>query len=100
VESTATIGHAWPRSLRITGWVWDVKHRQPPRTILLSTDGIITGFGAVGDWRPTQDSSAVANDFIGFTGYVGGVASSSKIDVFAVMPGGKAACHVQTLGPN
>ncbi len=97
VESTTTIGHAWPRALHITGWAWDTKDRQPPRAIVLTTDGIISGFGAVGDWRPAQDSSGVASNFIGFAGYVGGVASSSKIDVFAVMPGGKAACHVQTL---
>src|SRR5208337_3768824 len=52
LESTAPIVDPGGPGLRLTGWAWDVKHQRPPLAIVVTTNGIITGIGAVGGWRP------------------------------------------------
>ena len=99
VESVTAITTAWPRSLRITGWAWDVLHRSAPAEIIVATDGIISGLGAVGDTRPSQEVAGRSTGaFTGFTAYVRDVSRLSKIDVYAVARDRKSACHIATMG--
>jgi len=57
VESSTVITSTWPRSLRITGWAWDSEDRRPPAKIAVTSDGVITGLGTVGGWRPKQETN-------------------------------------------
>ncbi len=50
-ESIAIIDDPAGHGLRVLGWAWDLKHGQPPAGIVVTTDGVITGFGAVGEER-------------------------------------------------
>jgi len=101
VESIADITTGWPRSLRITGWAWDPPHRSSPAEIIVATDGIISGLGAVGDRRPSKEVAGHSTgDFAGFTAYVRDVSRLSKIDVYAVpRKGTNSLCQIATVGP-
>ncbi len=53
VESvTAVAGSGQSQALRVAGWVWDRERQRPPSVIVITEDGVITGLGAVGGWRP------------------------------------------------
>src|SRR5664279_78469 len=63
---------AGPAALRITGWAWDYKRREPPSAIVVATDGIITGLGAMGDYRPVNKTVRpwITTNYIGYTAYI------------------------------
>ena len=86
LEPATVIDSAGQRSLKITGWAWDYTHHRPPKIILAVTDGIVTGIGAVGDWRQVDKltNPAITSNFIGFTGYVTAVSKSSSVEAYAV----------------
>jgi hypothetical protein len=99
LESATEVASAWPRSLRITGWAWDSKHRRPPSGVVIATHGVIMGLGAVGDWHPMNQAANpwMASSFIGFTGYVQNVEQSSPMDIYAILRDGRAtACLIAT----
>jgi hypothetical protein len=82
--------------LRITGWAWD--YRQPPAQIVATTDGIITGLGAVGDWRPIDKATrpSMTSNYIGFTGYV--ERASAPVEIYAIKRSQPAtACLIATV---
>jgi hypothetical protein len=101
VESTAALTRGWPRSLRITGWAWDTRDREAPRAIIVTTDGIVSGLGLTGDWRPDKRVSGQdAGDFTGFTAYVRDVSRSNTVDLYAASrKDAKAVCHIATINP-
>ena len=97
LESTTVVPSAWPRSLRITGWAWDSKHRRPPSEIVIATYGVIIGLGAVGDWHPVNKAANpwMTSNFIGYTGYVQNVEPSSPMEIYAILRGSPAsACLI------
>jgi hypothetical protein len=103
VESTTVIANDSQRSLRIKGWAWDNKDGRPPAELVIATDGIITGLGVVGDFRPInrETNPAVTSNFSGFIGYVRDVQKSSTVEVYAVTrKGKKSACYLATLVPS
>ena len=101
VESTTALASGWPRSLRINGWAWDTHDRKIPRTIIVTTDGIISGFGVVGDRRPDKRvGGQKAGDFTGFTAYVRDLSRSNMLDLYAVArQNAKTVCHIATINP-
>lgn len=102
VESVTEITTAWPRSFRVTGWAWDTKDRRPPAEVVIAVDGIITGLGAVGDWRPEQetDNARITSHFTGFAGYVRDVPKSSAVEIYAVLRKPQLiVCHIATFMP-
>ena len=87
-------------ALRITGRAWDYKHRRPPSMIAATTDGVITGIGAVGDWRPVDKRTrpSTTTNYIGYTGYVQAGRMSGPVEVYAILPGRPAtACMIATV---
>jgi len=102
VESSTAITTGWPRSLRITGWAWDPTVHRPPSEIVIAGDGVIAGFGAVGDWRPESSHAGrpVSSNFTGFTGYVRDVSRATVVEIYAVHRGrSRSACPIATLRP-
>jgi hypothetical protein len=87
LESVKTIADATSPSVRITGWVWDVGHHRVPSTIVATTDGIIAGVGATGNWRldVRRTNAQVTADYSGFTGYVRDVRNRSSLRIFAIL---------------
>ena len=61
IETSTAIKDTWPQSLRITGGAWDYKDRRPPSEIVVTTDDVINGLGAVGDWRSGIASAGFAD---------------------------------------
>jgi hypothetical protein len=97
VEPATVIDAAGQRSLKITGWAWNDAHHRAPKAILAVTDGIVTGIGAVGDWREIDAAHpAITSKFAGFTGYVTGAPKASLVEVYAV-EAAESACHFATL---
>ncbi len=94
---------AWAApALRITGWAWDRKNRQPPSIIVAATEGSITGLGAVGDWRPVSMAKAAhpwsSSQYIGFTGYVEEARSPGPVEIYAILSGSPAtACLIAAV---
>jgi hypothetical protein len=91
---------AGPAALRITGWAWDYKRREPPSAIVAATDGIITGLGAMGDYRPVNKTVRpwITSNYIGYTGYVQGARASGPVEIYAILKGRPAtACLIATV---
>ena len=90
----------WLAALRITGWAWDYNHRRPPSRIVATTDGIITGLGAVGDWRPMDKATrpSITSNYTGFTGYVERARASAPVEIYAILSSTPAtACLIATV---
>jgi hypothetical protein len=99
IGTSTAITDTWPRSLRITGWAWDYKDRRPPSEIVITNNGIISGLGAVGDWRSGNKlGGSWAANFTGYTGYVRDVRESSVVQVYAILRDKKSVCYLATLG--
>jgi hypothetical protein len=98
LEPATDVDTAGQRSLKITGWAWDNARHHAPKAILAVTDGIVTGIGAVGDWREIDGATnpAITSKFVGFTGYVTSVPKSKPVEVYAVDLA-ESACHFATL---
>ena len=101
IESTAVITNSLLQSIRINGWAWDLGKQRPPSKIVVTTDGIISGLGVVGDRRPRQEvgNSRMTTNYTGFTAYVRDVPRSAEVDVYAVLQEGKVACQIASLRP-
>jgi hypothetical protein len=100
VESAIGIDAAGQRSLKLTGWAWDNQHRQAPAQIAATINGVITGLGAVGDWRPTarETNPGITSDYTGFTGYIGDVWESIPVNIYAILSDRPAtACLIVTI---
>lgn len=98
LESSASMGG--PSALRITGWAWDYQHHQPPSMIVATTDGTITGLGAVGDWRNFDKVThpLITNNYIGYTGYVQSERTAGPLEVYAILSGKPVtACLIATV---
>jgi hypothetical protein len=99
VQSLAVIGSGESQGLRITGWAWDYKHRRPPAAVVATADGVISGFGAMGDWRPTIRAVRpwMSTSFVGFDEYVRGGRESGAVQLYAIWRGSPpTACYFAT----
>jgi hypothetical protein len=100
LQSVTVVTSAQPRSVRITGWAWDYKRRQPPSAIVAASDNIITGLGVVGGWQSAvrQVHPEVTTNYSGFIGYVydmGNDPGSAKI--YAILEGSpESVCFFAT----
>lgn len=91
---------ARPPALRITGWAWDYKHGQPPSRIVAATYGMITGLGAMGDWRPMYRTAHpwMTTNYIGYTGYIQEARPPGPVEIYAILNGNPApACLIATV---
>jgi len=85
------------QALRITGWAWDYTHEEPPQEIIATSDGIITGLAAVGDWRPAirADNPGIKSSYVGYVGYVRDVSPYTAVKIYAVLRGSpSSACYI------
>jgi hypothetical protein len=101
VEAATVITDADTRSVRLTGWAWDKRDRRPPSEIVMSSNGVITGLGAVGDWRRVGQpiNRWKTTHFVGFTGYVQDVQRFSPIKLYAILPDKpQSACYFGSSG--
>jgi len=85
--------------LRFTGWAWDVKHRRSPSAIVVTTNGTITGMGALGGWRPdvaaTQPEASRSHP--GYIAYVSEPSGISIVNLYAILRGSPStACLLAT----
>jgi hypothetical protein len=93
LESVAPIADPRGPGLRLTGWAWDVKHQRPPSAIVVTTNGIITGIGAVGGWRPdvAATQSEASRSHPGYIAYVSEPSGISIVNLYAILRGSPAA---------
>ncbi len=100
LESSVAMNHAMPPMLRITGWAWDLRNQAPPVAIVTASEGIITGVGAMGDWRILDKASHpwLKTNFIGYTGYVQASRPMGPVEIYAIMKGTPAtACLIASV---
>jgi len=93
VQSVTVIADA---GVQITGWAWDSKRRHAPAAIVATTDGIITGLGVFGGWRPAvrERHPEVTTNYTGFLGYIRS-AGSGSVKVYVVLDGKpQSACFL------
>ena len=100
LESAAIVaGKDQSQALRVAGWAWDRERQRPPSAIVITVDGVITGLGAVGGWRPmTQvDNRQIKDGYVGYAGYAGMVQPDAAIEIYAILPGSpQTACYFST----
>ena len=68
--------------------------------IVTTTDGIITGLGAMGDWRPMNQAVHpwMTTNYIGYTGYVQEARPTGPVEIYAVLNGSPpTACLITTV---
>jgi hypothetical protein len=83
--------------LRVLGWAWDIKHRQPASAIVVTTDGVITGLGAVGQERPDiqNPQPGMWSRYAGFVAYLPDAQVGSVIKYYAILHGSPpVACYL------
>jgi len=71
----------------VSGWAWDRKHHQPPREIVATSEGIITGLAAVG-YKPFKtwvSDPEIRNSYDGFAGYVRQPRPGAVVKVYAIL---------------
>ena len=97
VESTATVSASGPsRALRVAGWVWDRQRQRPASAIVITEDGVITGLGAVGEWRPMTlvDNRRMKDTYLGYAGYARMVQPGAPAKIYAIRGGQpQVACY-------
>jgi hypothetical protein len=97
LESVTPITEASGSGLRLSGWAWDEKHKRAASSIVITTNGIIRGLGAVGQWRPDTAGAPTSTGYVGFVGYVPQPAPGAMVNVYAVLSGSPAtACYLAT----
>jgi len=101
LESVAPIVEPSGPGLRVTGWAWDVKHQRPPSAIVVTTNGIITGVGAVGGWRPDvaalQPGISISKSYAGYIAYLPEPEGISIVNLYAILRGSPpTACRFAT----
>jgi hypothetical protein len=96
-EATSVIYDPQGHGLRVLGWAWDIKHRQPASAIVVATDGVITGLGAVGQERPDIQNlqPGVWSRYAGFVAYLPDAQVGSVIKYYAILHGSPSvACYL------
>jgi len=99
LESVVSIDDANQRGLRVAGWAWDRKHGQPPSEIVVTTNGIMTGLGAVGEWRQGVRAMKprMSTGYIGYVGYLPEPPPGSIVNLYAILHGSPpTACYFAT----
>jgi hypothetical protein len=103
VESTATVEASGPSQVaRVAGWVWDREQQRPPSAIVITEDGIITGLGVVGEWRPMTlvDNRRIKDGYLGYAGYARRVRPDAPLKIYAILRGQpQSACYFATAEP-
>ncbi len=97
LESVVGIDDPNGRGLRILGWAWDRKHQQPPSTIVVATNGIITGLGVVGKWRPDirAGDPELSSSYVGFVAFVPETQPGSDVRLYAILHDTpRSACYL------
>ncbi|MGD0930177.1 MAG: hypothetical protein ABR902_05945 [Candidatus Korobacteraceae bacterium] len=83
----------------VSGWAWDSKHHQPPREIVATSEGVITGLAAVGyrllnSWASDPE---IRNSYAGFAGYVLQPKPGTVVKIYAILHGSPlSACYFDT----
>ncbi len=82
---------------RIDGWAWDAQQHGPPTRIVLVSEGMISGYGAVGGLRfdVRKDHPEVRSRFVGWTGYLHQANHTGSAEIYAVPHGdSQMACRL------
>lgn len=90
------------KAMRISGWAWDDQHHRPAVAVVATNDGVITGWAAVGGWRPSVRAAnrRLTTSYIGFAGYVREASSQTEVKLYAVLGGTpKFACPFASIEP-
>jgi hypothetical protein len=99
LESVVPVVDPRGPGLRLTGWAWDVKHQRSPSAIVVTTNGIITGVGAVGGWRPDLNAiqPRASRSHPGYIAYLPEPTGISIVSVYAISRGSpRTACQFAT----
>ncbi len=104
VESAVAVaGNGQSPALRVAGWVWDREHQRPPSAIVITEDGIITGLGAVGEWRPMTlvGNRWIKDGYIGYAGYARVAHPDTPLKIYAILHSNpQSACYFAAAGPS
>jgi hypothetical protein len=94
------IGDPGGPGLRLTGWAWDAKHRQTPSTIIVTTNGTITGLGAAGAWLPEGRNlyPRISSRCVGFYAFVPPPPAGAVVNLYAVLRGNPPPLAISTVG--
>lgn len=87
LDSIVTIDTPGGTGLRLTGWAWDTGRQRPASSVIVTINGTVRGYGAVGEWHSAvrDGESAVANGYMGFVAYAPKPLRGSGLTVYAVL---------------
>jgi hypothetical protein len=69
---------------------------------VITEDGIITGLGVVGEWRPMTlvDNRRIKDGYLGYAGYARRVRPDAPLKIYAILRGQpQSACYFATAEP-
>lgn len=99
IESEVPVGDG--KVLRLSGWVWDKDSKDVPRDVIAVQNGIVTGVGIAGDWRPDVRTrfAQVKSNNAGLTGYAR-TDDGSPIRIYALTRNNPVtACYFAEIKP-
>ena len=84
-------------AVRISGWAWDTKRQASVSSIVVTVDGIISGFGTAGESRPDISTAypAISSNYSGFVAFSPRPRLDAVMNIYAVLQGNpRTACHL------
>ena len=100
LDSVAPIDNPTREGVRIVGWALDLKRRQPASAVVVTTNGIITGLGAVGAWRPYAHTinPGIPSSYNGFVSFAPEPRPGSIVNLYAILRRAQpTACYISRI---
>jgi len=97
LKAAKTIDSPDGPGVRLAGWAWDTRHKQPVSDIVVVSDGVITGLGAAGGVLPEAQQlyPEAHSSQLGFFAFLPKPRSQSVVDVYAIIGGDRPkACYL------
>jgi len=97
VETVVSVDTLGARGIRLSGWAWDTKRRAPPSAVVVTLNGVIRGYGSVGQRHasPGGVQPKIADGYMGFVAYAPAAPRGSLVTIYAVLKGARpTACFI------
>jgi hypothetical protein len=100
VESVTRVDSSDGAGLRVLGWARDHRHQGPPSSIVVTTNGMIVGLGATGNWGPymRNGNRGLLSRHDGFIAYAPELPAGSTASFYAILGGfPPSACYIDRI---
>jgi hypothetical protein len=100
VESVVRVDNSYGSGLRVMGWASDRRRQRLPSSIVVTTNGMIVGLGAAGNWGPymRNGSPGLLSRYDGFVAYAPELPRGSTLSFYAILRRSPpTACYIDRI---